>query len=241
MIRMAFFERANKSEFRFLPLYSDSTTFPEYIVSPGQVGVDSLARGLDFSLPPAPEDGRPQRGGHPAFLSGPSFVEVSLWRLGGLIRGLLPFRGKFVRLAPIWGWKRLPGPFPGMVPGRGLSPQRPGSSGWPCLLRIISRGRGSVYWQSGQAVQPRKSFFVFWFVLTVRGWLHCGQFLAEVLGCIGCIFSSFRSGFSPARSWDLRLPGLGLAVLASHAGAALLGRIAFRAFACVGKCLGEAG
>ena len=94
MIRMAFFERANKSEFRFLPLYSDSTTFPEYIVSPGQVGVDSLARGLDFSLPPAPEDGRPQRGGHPAFLSGPSFVEVSLWRLGGLIRGLLPFRGR---------------------------------------------------------------------------------------------------------------------------------------------------
>ena len=60
-----------------------------------------------------------------------------------------------------------------------------------------------MWWQSGQSVQPRKSVFVFWFVLTVRGWLHCGQFLAEALGflgslgsvgSVGCIFSSFRSG-----------------------------------------------
>ena len=98
-----------------------------------------------------------------------------------------------------------------------------------------------MWWQSGQAVQPRKSFLVFWLVLTLRGWLHSGQFLAEVLGCTGSIFSSFRSGFSPARSWDPCLPALGLAVLVSQAGAALLERIAFRAFACVGKCRGEAG
>ena len=98
-------------------------------------------------------------------------------------------------------------------------PQSPGSSGWPCLLRIMSRGRGSVYWQWGQSVQPRKSFFVFLFFLTVRGWLHCGQFFAEVLGSagsigsIGCIFSSFRSGFSCPERWVtspvLRTPGDG--------------------------------
>ena len=134
MIRMAFFERANKSEFRFLPLYSDSTTFPEYIVSPGQVGVDSLARGLDFSLPPAPEDGRPQRGGHPAFLSGPSFVEVSLWRLGGLIRGLLPFRGKGLSVSLQYGaGNGFLARFRGWSPGEGCRLRGPGVRGGPAF------------------------------------------------------------------------------------------------------------
>ena len=106
---------------------------------------------------------------------------------------------------------------------------------------IMSWGIGSVYLQVGQLLQPRNSVLVVRFVLGVRGCPHSGQFLAEVLGCTGSIFSSFRSGFSPARSWDPCLPALGLAVLVSQAGAALLERIAFRAFACVGKCRGEAG
>ena len=64
---------------------------------------------------------------------------------------------------------------------------------------IMSWGIGSVYLQVGQLLQPRNSVLVVRFVLGVRGCPHSGQFLAEALDCTGSIFSSFHSGFPPAR------------------------------------------
>ena len=52
MIRIAFFERANESEFCFLALYSNSPTFPEYIVSPGRLELSRL-EGAGFLAAPA--------------------------------------------------------------------------------------------------------------------------------------------------------------------------------------------
>ena len=175
-----------------------------------RIRVDSLARGAVPALWPL---GIPLGGasgfsfqlivhGTFAVASGmPGTWVVAHWRAS------CPSRSNMWPKTASW---RVSGDFPReSVSAWRVPPQSPGSSGWPCLLKIMSRGRGSVYWQWGQSVQPRKSFFVFLFVLTVRGWLHCGQFLAEVLGsagsigsigsigCKGCIFSSFRSGFSP--------------------------------------------
>ena len=70
----------------------------------------------------------------------------------------------------------------------------PGSSGWPCLRSIMSSGIGSVCLQSGHALQPRKSSSVAWFVLTVMGCPHSGQFFDSVLGCIFPLPGPYRIG-----------------------------------------------
>ena len=62
-----------------------------------------------------------------------------------------------------------------------------------------------MWLHTGHAEQPRNSSPVFRFVLTVRGWLHSGQFFADVRGVVVSMSLSLRSDRAAAFStWAAR-------------------------------------